>query len=313
MVESAHLKFDNLVQEYSERLFEQLFRALVPGPLTYGFEYEFLPTRKMMPAQVEELETVLPRLGFKRQADGTFRALDGLHITFEPGGQLEYGSPPLFASDEEGVANLLDHIAVTNKAIEELYGIKYSARNYYSGRTSAPLCLEGRRYRDMHALFSDNGGRGREMMKGTASIHLHVRIRSVNEIVPLFRLLQKLSTDPDFAMSDIRRAIWDETESSRCRLPVLDEVENEKALLAQLVRHALSAIDFRRRIPFAELKGRSFADFLLHLTTIFTDVRLNLKGPTFELRTMDSMPAPDFLKRWQRFVVEVEKTIYKRS
>ncbi|MEA1924022.1 MAG: hypothetical protein U9N63_15390, partial [Pseudomonadota bacterium] len=135
------------------------------------------------------------------------------------------------------------------------------------------------------------------------------RIRSLNEIVPLFRLLQKLATDPDFAMSDTRRAIWDETEPSRCRLPVLDEVENEKALLAHLVRHALSAIDFRRRIPFAELKGQSFDDFLIHMTTIFTDVRLNLKGPTFELRTMDSMPAPDLLKRWQRFVAEVEKTI----
>lgn len=309
MVESAHLKFDNLVLEYSERLFEQLSRALVPGPLTYGFEYEFLPTSKMTPDKVKELETALPRLGFQRQADGTLRALDGLHITFEPGGQLEYGSPPLFASDEEGISNLLDHIAATNQAIKELCGIKYLALDYCSDRASAPLCLKGRRYRDMHVLFSDNGGRGREMMKGTASIHLHVRIRSLNEIVPLFRLLQKLATDPDFAMSDTRRAIWDETEPSRCRLPVLDEVENEKALLAHLVRHALSAIDFSRRIPFAELKGRSFDDFLIHLTTIFTDVRLNLKGPTLELRTMDSMPAPAFLKRWRRFVTEVEKTI----
>ena len=157
--------------------------------------------------------------------------------------------------------------------------------------------------------ITDNGGRGLEMMKGTASIHLHIRLRSLNEMVPLFRLLQKLSKDPDFAMSASRRAIWDETEPSRCRFPVIGKLENEKMLLAHLIRHALSALDLSRRIPFVQLKEQSFADFLIHLTTIFTDVRLNLKGPTFELRTMDSLPAEDFIKRWRRFVAEVEKIL----
>ena len=309
MAESHHPALVDLETEYTEKLFEQLSRALVPGPLTYGFEYEFLPARKMTPVMVEALGAALPGLGFQRQADGSFKALDGLHVTFEPGGQLEYGSPPLFGSDEEGFANLLEHIEVTNQVIEELYGVKYLAVAYRPGRGLAPLCLKGRRYRDMHSLFTDNGGRGREMMKGTASIHLHVRLRSLGEMMPLFLLLQKLATDPDFAMSASRRAIWDETESSRCHLPVIGMVENEKALLAHLVRHALGALDLSRRTPFAELKGRSFTDFLVHLTTIFTDVRLNLKGPTFELRTMDSMPAQDFQKRWRRFVAEVEKTL----
>ena len=309
MVESHHPTLIDLEKEYTKKLFEHLSRALVPGPLTYGFEYEFMPTRKMTKAMVEELEDALPGLGFKRQADGVFKALDGLDVTFEPGGQLEYGSPPLFGSDEEGFANLLDHIEVTNQAIGELYGVKYLALDYRSGRALAPLCIDGRRYRDMHSLFTDNGGRGREMMKGTASIQLHVRIRSLKEIVPLFLLLQKLALDPDFAMSASRRAIWDETESSRCQLSVIGEIENERVLLSHLVRHALGALDLSRRIPFAQLKEQSFADFLIHLTTIFTDVRLNLKGPTFELRTMDSMPAQDFIKRWRRFVAEVEKTL----
>lgn len=309
MAESHHPALFDLEKEYTEKLFGQLSQALVPGPLTYGFEYEFLPSGKISPAQVEELSAGLPRLGFKRQADGSFKALNGLHITFEPGGQIEYGSPPLFGSDEEGFANLLDHIAVTNQVLEELYGVKYRALDYRPGRALAPLCLNGRRYREMHSLLIDNGGRGLEMMKGTASIHLHVRLRSLSEMVPLFRLLQKLVTDPDFAMSNSRRAIWDETEPSRCRLPAIGMVENEKALLTHLVRHALSALDLSQRIPFVQLKEQSFSDFLIHLTTIFTDVRLNLKGPTFELRTMDSLPAEDFSKRWRRFVVEVEKTL----
>ena len=309
MTESYLPGLVDLEKEYTEKLFEQLSRVLVPGPLTYGFEYEFLPTRKLTPIKVKELSAALPRLGFKCQVDGGFKALDGLHITFEPGGQLEYGSPPLFGADEEGFANLLDHIAVTNQAFEELYGVQYRALDYRPGRALAPLCLNGRRYLKMHSLFTDNGGRGREMMKGTASIHLHVRLRSLSEMVPLFRLLQKLSTEPYFAMSASRRAIWDETEPSRCQLPAIWEVKNEKVLLAHMVRHALGALDLSRRAPFFTLKGQSFADFLTHLTTIFTDVRLNLKGPTFELRTMDSMPAEDFVKRWRRFVEKVEETI----
>ena len=310
MVKTHLSALDDLEKEYTEKLFEQLSQVLVPGPLTYGFEYEFLPTCEMTSAKLEELGTVLPRLGFKRQADGGFRALDGLHITFEPGGQLEYGSPPLFGADEEGFANLLDHIAVTNQALEDLCGVQYRALDYRPGRALAPLCLNGRRYREMHSLFTDNGGRGREMMKGTASIHLHVRLRSLSEMVPLFRLLQNLSSDPDFAMSATRRAIWGETEPSRCQLPVIGKVKNERMLLAHMVRHSLEALDLSRRTPFYKLnKGRSFADFLNHLTTIFTDVRLNLKGPTFELRTMDSLPAEDFVKRWRRFVEKVEQTI----
>ncbi len=309
MSESHHPALFDLEKEYTEKLFGELSQALVPGPLTYGFEYEFLSSSKLIPATLEKLMRALPGLGFQRQPDGSFKALDGLHVTFEPGGQLEYGSPPLFGSDEEGFANLLDHIAVTNQAIEESFGVRYLAVAYRSGRASAPLCIDNRRYHDMHSLFTDNGGRGREMMKGTASIHLHVRLRSLNEMVPLFLLFQKLSKDPDFAMSGPRREIWNETESSRCGLPVIGKIENEMMLLAHLVKYALQALDLNRRIPFAELKEPSFADFLSHLTTIFTDVRLNLKGPTFELRTMDSMPAKDFVTRWRRFVVEVEKTL----
>lgn len=309
MVENRHPNIEDLVAYYTEKLLALLVDRLVPGPLTFGFEYEFLPSVKMSLAKVVEIKEVLPRLGFKRQVDGTFKALNGLDVSFEPGGQLEYGSPPLFAGDEVGFAALLEHIAVTNQALEELCGVTYRALDYCAGRSGAPLCIDGRRYQDMHSMFTDNGGRGREMMKGTASIQLHVRIRDLSEIVPLFLLLQKLAKDPDFSMSATRQAIWDTTEPSRCRQPDIGIPEDEKDLLIELVRYALEALDLRRRIPFAEVKRQSFSQFLIHMTTIFTDLRLNLKGPTFELRTMDSLPPALFTKRWRRFVLEVEKTL----
>ncbi len=298
-----------LEQKFSEQLFAHLERSFQSGPLTYGFEYEFMPDVIMTPELVAAIKQALPRMGFKLQADGCFQAEDGLDLSFEPGGQLEYGSPPLLADDDEKFVKLLDHLIATNRLIAADFAVNYVALDYLPGRESAPLCILGQRYQDMHSLFTDNRGRGREMMKGTASIQLHVRIRTFAEIVPLFKLLLQLAQDEAFAMSENRRAIWDATDRSRCLLPDLREITDAKELLTQIVRHALAAVDFHQRIPFAELENPSFGQFLVHLTTIFTDVRLNLKGPTFELRTMDSLPLSDFKNRWQRFIKEVEKSI----
>ena len=302
-----------MVEEFSARLRSYLARNLVPGPLTYGFEYEFLPDEVMTPERVAEIGARLPGLGFRRLVDGSYGAADGLHIDFEPGGQLEYGSPPLLASEESRFTALLDHLTETNARIEELCGVRYLARPFCPGRVEAPLCLTSPRYRAMHELFTANGGRGREMMKATASIQLHARIRSLDEMVPLFMYFQELASDPDFRMSPERREIWDTTEPSRCLLPEIREVKDELELLLRLVEHALQALDLASGVPFYRLDQPDFAAFLVHLTMIFTDVRLNLKGPTFELRTMDSMPVPGFARRWRRFIAGVEALLVKRS
>ena len=294
-----------MVEEFSEKLHNYLARHLVPGPLTYGFEYEFLPEEVMTPERVAEVAGLLPELGFKPLNEGDYGAGDGLHIDFEPGGQLEYGSPPLLGDDRGRFSELLEHIEATNRKIERMCGVRYLARPFIAGRREAPLCLTSPRYRNMHALFGENGGRGREMMKATASIQLHVRLRDFGEMVPLFGLLLKLSRDPDYAMSAERRVIWDHTDTSRCILPEISLPCGEMELLRHLVGHALAALDFDRKLPFWRREKTVFADFLVHLTTIFTDVRLNLKGPTFELRTMDSLPADLFSRRWRRFVNEV--------
>ena len=298
-----------LEREFSDKLYTYLEKLLKPGPLTYGFEYEFMPDVRMTPELVSEIKRTLPEMGFKLQDDGSFQAEDGLDVSFEPGGQLEYGSPPLLADDNDKFIKLIDHLTETNKLIADNFSVHYTALDYISGRESAPLCISGQRYLDMHSLFIANGGRGREMMKGTASIQLHVRIRSFAEIVPLFNLLLQLAQETEFTMSENRRAIWDATDVSRCLQSDLGEVTDVTGLLAEIVRHAFTAVDFSQQIPFAELDNPSFTQFLAHLTTIFTDVRFNLKGPTLELRTMDSLPLPVFKNRWHNFIAEVEKCI----
>jgi len=62
-------------------------------------------------------------------------------------------------------------------------------------------------------------------------------------------------------------------------------------------------------VPFADSSDVSFDAFLCHMTTLFTDVRFNLKGPTLELRTMDSMPLEGFRRRWHLFVSLLEERI----
>ena len=299
----------DLELKFSEELYNYLECVLQPGPLTYGFEYEFMPGKPMTPELVAAVRQALPKMGFRLQADGSFQAEDGLDVSFEPGGQLEYGSPPLLADDNEKFTELLDHLTTTNRQIAADFAVNYIAVDSVSGREAAPLCIFGQRYLDMHSLFTDNGGRGREMMKGTASIQLHVRIRAFSEMIPLFKLLLQLTQDAEFSMSENRRAIWDATDESRCLLPDFGEISAVRELLTLIVRHALMAVDLGQRIPFARLDNPTFPQFLVHLTTIFTDVRLNLKGPTFELRTMDSLPPTDFKNRWQRFITEVENLL----
>jgi len=145
-------------------------------------------------------------------------------------------------------------------------------------------------------------------MKGTASIHFHVVIRNTREIVPLFRKLWKLSFSEDFQMSRARRNIWDNTDPSRCGFPYrnLENIRTAQQLIEEIVGFALNAQDLVEKVPFRKTKNLDFESFLYHITTIFTDVRLNLKGPSVELRTLDSLPLAHFEQKWNKFVSLLE-------
>jgi glutamate--cysteine ligase len=147
------------------------------------------------------------------------------------------------------------------------------------------------------------------MMKGTASIHLHVVISNFKNLLPLFNMLCELSVDQYFAMSWSRRNIWDHTDPTRCGRPpcCFAELKTPDELIHRLIRFALQAEVLGENVPFTEAADQSFESFLVHMTTIFTDVRFNLKGPTLELRTMNSIPTPRFADRWKRFIKTMER------
>ncbi len=296
--------FENeLVRMFSDNILEMLGKKVDTGRRTYGFEYEFLPTHPLELRDMERLYEFLVSKEFTRVGD-VFYSSSGISITFEPGGQIEYQSPPLFEEDEKLFHHLLECIENTNAIILKELGIKYIGTGYLPNRATSPICLTSKRYMDMHERMGFCGTRGREMMKGTASIHLHMGINSPGDLALYFPLLQYLAEDKAFRMGDERRDIWNKTDASRCVMSYkkLNAIDGPEPVIEDIVRFALSAEDISDHIPFYLQKDVSFDLFLYHMTTIFTDVRLNMKGPTLELRTLDSMPVDSFKEKWKKYI-----------
>lgn len=307
MTDSIKHRIDAFTASFTRQYLDVLSGIDGAGDRTYGVEYEFLPAKPMTLDDMERLYRFLETIGMR--PDGSeFVASGGIRIAFEPGGQIEYNSPPLKAVDSAGMDDFLAFITQTNTLIRDMLHIVYEARAYTPGRARAPLCLTSQRYLWLHERLKATGTRGLEMMKGTASIHLHVRIAGISELLILFRQLCGMSTSPEFRMSAERRDIWDNTDPIRCGLPPCcnEQLDSAEQLIARLVRFALAAEVLGENVPFPLASDKSFKAFLYHMTTLFTDVRFNLKGPTLELRTLDSMPIDRFRKKWRIFVSSLE-------
>ncbi|MCJ7774344.1 MAG: glutamate-cysteine ligase family protein [Desulfobacterales bacterium] len=300
-------KYKKLIDLHTGKLIDLLMKSFTGKERSYGFEYEFISSKPLNDKDMERVYAVLPGCGFS--VDGAkFTSKSGMYITIEPGGQIEYCSPPVLRTDDEQFRHLIEIITSTNKKIKESLGIEYIGTGYIPGRVDAPMILDAERYRNLHARMLKTGTRGREMMKGTASIHLHARVLDMEDIVSLFGRFLELSMSDEFKMSSDRRDIWNNTDPVRCGQPVKDfnSVKNPEKLIQEVVRFDMNADDIGENVPFPEKKDTSFVAFLYHMTTIFTDIRLNMKGSTWELRTLDSQPIPVFEQKWQKFINHIE-------
>lgn len=305
---ASHISHD-LLTAFKQRYLSVLSEFTGNVPRSYGFEYEFLPVRPLSANEVRAVGDCLKVMGYAPRETDFIWEDAGMRVDFEPGGQIEYCSPPLFVSETHVFEKLMAAIRQTNAGIKDRLGIEYIGTDYLPGRSRAPLCLAAERYRQLHDRLSRVGSKGLEMMKGTASIHLHVVIANFENLLPLFNALCELSIDEEFRMSWHRRYIWDHTDPTRCGRPpcCFANLQTPDELIHRLIRFALHAAVLGEDCPFAEATDQSFDAFLYHMTTIFTDVRFNLKGPTLELRTLDSMSVSEFSLKWKRFIQEMEK------
>ena len=124
----------------------------------------------------------------------------------------------------------------------------------------------------------------------------------------IFALLKDMSVSDEFKMHSQRRDIWNNTDPCRCGIPYeeLNKSSDPREVIEAFVKVALNADVLDENIPFYEKSNINFDVFLYHITTIFTDIRLNIKGPTLELRTLDSMPLSGFEQVWKKFIDLVE-------
>ena len=292
-----------LVEKFTSLMTNSIEKRMPREKQTFGFEYEFMPERILDLSDMEDLYSFLHNRGFEFK-DGAFADSGGMVVTFEPGGQIEYHSVPLLKEDSNAFSESLEEIRSINESIEKHLGIRYISTAYIPGRKDAPLCLQSERYVNLHNRLGHISQRGREMMKGTASIHLHVVIRYMDEIVPLFLRLTELVFTDQFGMSEQRRSIWDQTDPCRCGLPFgpVKKTDRPDRVIREFVTAAVYADVLGKDRPFYQAVDQSFDNFYSHFTTIFTDIRLNAKGPTLELRTPDSVPFERFESMWYDFM-----------
>jgi glutamate--cysteine ligase len=299
------------IKEYSRRLLTLLEEKIIPGQQTFGFEYEFLPKRPLNLDIMNKIYIFLSEKGFKREG-AAFVHKKCMYIDFEPGGQIEFHTQPLLAHEKGRFTEYLNEIKNVLDIFKKDLGIEYLAQGYIAGRKDSPLCLDSQRYINLHSRLSRCSTRGLDMMKGTASIHLHAGIKDIDELPLILAALIRMSEMDEFKMGSDRRDIWDNTDPSRCGQPFKvrhDMTPSE--VIEMIVDHAARAYHIGKNLPFLETDDLSFDAFMYHLTTIFTDIRLNIKGPSIELRTIDSGPLDQFEIKWQKFLSIFQKTLYQ--
>jgi glutamate--cysteine ligase len=230
-----------------------------------------------------------------------FELPGGGALSFEPGGQMEYSSPPCPDSDR-----LVAHM---EEVLEPLArsaagrGIRLLARGLdpLTPVHDAPLRVRAERYLRMAAHYDRRGTAGRRMMRQTAALHLnldlggepHLRWRVANALAPLLTALFANSPEAEGSPTGHRstRALqWRHLDPTRTgvRPHVSDPV-------GDYVRFALDADAFllghqdQPARPFRDWleRGAGGDDWERHLSTLFPEVR---PRGYLELRCLDALP-----------------------
>jgi glutamate--cysteine ligase len=297
------------------RLVQELFTPASSTAAPHvGVEVELFPIRfvreEAKAVTIAELQGILATAG-QSQAGGW--------VSFEPGGQLEFSSPPAATMSAlvRQVADLLDD----EQCAAAPHGVAFKAEGVNRWLTSDQVGLQKdtERYRKMQRHFDAIGPAGRQMMRRTASLQVcldllpgragHEQWRLLNWCGPALAAvftnqphLDRLA-DPTV---ESRSRIWQAVDASRTGF--------DGAQIGDLDgRDWVSAYrDFSLRaevIPLDEGKGEAsplraslgewiasdrhrptVADLTHHLTTLFPPVRP--RGRYLEVRYLDALPLP---------------------
>ena len=304
-----------LLDQLRERAFAAPAVGAVP-PRRVGAEVELIPvdatTGRPCPLEDGDGPATLPflrkfaaRQGWteQRTAKGVpcFAVRSGGSITFEPGGQIEYASPP--SRSATAVVNRLRSVVLPLRAAAAgegmtLLTLGIDPRNPVE---EVPLQLSCDRYRRMADHFARIGPSGARMMRQTAALQVSVDVEA--EPLLRWRLLNALApfltaifvNSPVYAGRNTRHRsyrahCWRTLDPQRTGLPYDEhrpvEAYFEFALGAPAI---LFPTVGGQCLPFGDWLHRanvSMDEWDAHLTTLFPEVR---PRGHFELRSMDAI------------------------
>ena len=285
-----------------------------------GAEAEFIPvdalTRAVCPIDGGEGATTMRMLRTAAAREGWREGMSdkgapqfvlpaGGTLGFEPGGQLEYSSPPCDTASE-----LLRRLRGVVRALREAgdpLGIELLTVGIDPGTPAdrAPLVLDTHRYRGMADYFETIGPFGARMMRQSAAFQVSVDLgeepsrlwRVLNGMAPYLAAI--FANSPIYAGShtghaSYRAHCWRMLDPSRTGVrqaaadPAGDYCEFALAAPAMFLPRIDGAY-----APIAVHLGAGtadLADWNAHLTTLFPEIR---PRGTFEVRSCDAV-APEW-------------------
>jgi glutamate--cysteine ligase len=219
-------------------------------------------------------------------------------LTFEPGGQLEYSSPPCRSAS--GLLSLLWSVVVPLRKAAAEEGINLLALGIdpLNSPQQAPLLIHAKRYQRMAEYLARRGPAGALMMRQTAAFQVSLdfddepwlRWRVLNAAAPY--IIATFANSPIYAggrtgYQSARAVVWRDVDPARTGIPY-DGREPVSAYLSFAL--AAPAILFPmvggEHLPFGEWLSRAnptMDEWHDHLSTLFPEVRprghLELRSP----------------------------------
>lgn len=278
-----------------------------------GVEAELLPFDRRTHRMASVNHVLVPAIDGLAESDGWSRSAgakgapayalpSGARLTFEPGGQIEYATPPLHSPsaalrDLRGVLARLSEC--TGAEGVDLYGLGIDP---FNGPREAPLQITADRYRDMDAYYARFGPAGARMMRQTAAIQVNLdpsvdRLLAwqvLNGLAPVVVAMFANSRrygGRDSGYANYRSRTWQTLDRTRTGLPWSpDEPVDHYARFALDAPAMFIRSDRDEYHPFRHWVARGMATRSTvrnHLSTLFPEVR---PRHYFEVRSIDALP-----------------------
>jgi glutamate--cysteine ligase len=285
-----------------------------------GAEAEFIPveshTGRRCSIDGEDVTATLPflrRFGARQEwkegctPKGTpcFFLPGGGTLTFEPGGQLEYSSPPCRTGS--ALLALLRSAVLPLRAAAEREGITLLTCGIdpLNSIEDAPLLVQAKRYQRMAEYLARRGDAGARMMRQTAAFQISLdfddqpwlRWRVLNAAAPYVTAI--FANSPIYARQDTgyqsaRAVVWREVDPMRTGMPygAADPVQTylDFALSAPAILFPLVGGESRSFGDWLDLADPTLEEWHEHLSTLFPEVR---PRGHLEVRSADAI-APEW-------------------